>query len=188
MQPLTTEPVVATGVRGSLEGGFIDLGIAAWTDPSRFPETIALNGPSSWQRVAVHVLRGATINGKAPVRGANVTIVPSTPRLFEPAVATNVNVANDHVSFDVDQIGKPVLVRISAFPNWKVTGATGPYRVNPNFMVVVPTSRHVQLHFGYTNADFGGWLFTFSGIGGGIVLWRRDRVARGPSSGALLAS
>ena len=178
VQPLTTEPVVATGIRGSLDGGFIDLGIAAWTDPSRFPETVALDGPSAWQRAQVHVEHGSTIKGKAPVRGANVTISATAPRPLTPAIATNVQVANDHVTFDVDQIGKPVLVRISAFPNWNVSGATGPYRVNPNFMVVVPTRRHVRLHYGYTRADLAGWLFTATGIAGGLVLWRRDRAGR----------
>ena len=51
---------------------------------------------------------------------------------------TNVSWSDESISFDVDQVGVPVLVRVSYFPNWKATGADGPYRVAPNFMVVVP--------------------------------------------------
>ena len=45
----------------------------------------------------------------------------------------------DKISFDVSEIGKPVEVKESYFPNWKVSGAKGPYRLAPNLMVVVPT-------------------------------------------------
>ena len=48
---------------------------------------------------------------------------------------------------------KPVLVKVSYFPNWKVSGASGISRVTPNLMVVTPTSRHVSMHFGYTPVD-----------------------------------
>ena len=43
------------------------------------------------------------------------------------------------ISFHVSRIGVPVLVKISYFPRWHATGATGPYRVSPNLMVVIPT-------------------------------------------------
>ncbi len=62
----------------------------------------------------------------------------------------------DKISFDVSEIGKPVEVKESYFPNWKVSGATGPYRLAPNLMVVVPTSKHVQLTYGLTGADWAG--------------------------------
>ena len=39
----------------------------------------------------------------------------------------------------------PVLVKMSYFPNWQVSGASDIYRVTPNLMVVVPTSNHVTL-------------------------------------------
>ena len=40
----------------------------------------------------------------------------------------------------------PVLVKVSYFPNWQVSGADGPYRVAPNEMVVIPTSTHVSMY------------------------------------------
>ena len=73
-----------------------------------------------------------------------------------------------------------LLVRISAFPNWTAHGAKGPYRVDPNFMVVVPTSNDVHLDFGYSGPDRIGWTLTLGGLAGGIALWRLDRRRRAP--------
>jgi hypothetical protein len=67
-----------------------------------------------------------------------------------------------------------VLVRSSYFPNWKASGATGPYRVAPNMMVVVPTSHDVKLTYGLTKVDWLGRLITLFGIAGliGLVFWK----------------
>jgi hypothetical protein len=37
------------------------------------------------------------------------------------------------------------VVKISYFPRWHAIGATGPYRVSPNLMAVVPTVKDVSL-------------------------------------------
>jgi hypothetical protein len=70
-------------------------------------------------------------------------------------------------------IGQPVLVKISYFPNWKASGAEGPYRVTPNLMVVVPTSTHVELHYGDTGVEYLSWLLTAFGVAGLVLLFRR---------------
>ena len=79
------------------------------------------------------------------------------------------------VSFSVDKVGVPVLIRVSYFPNWQVTGAEGPYRVAPNMMVVVPTSQNVSLHFKASFVDRFAYLLTIAGLVALVVMWRRDR-------------
>ena len=54
--------------------------------------------------------------------------------------------------FHVSRVGVPMLVKISYYPRWHATGASGPYRVSPNLMVVVPTSKDVSLVYGSTPA------------------------------------
>ena len=74
-------------------------------------------------------------------------VAPSTPIdpvPLPPVTITNVKTGDDSMSFEVDRIGVPVLVRASYFPNWKVEGGTGPYRAAPNLMVVIPTSNKVS--------------------------------------------
>ncbi len=84
------------------------------------------------------------------------------------------------VSFHVSQVGTPVLVKVSYFPNWHASGAQGPWRVTPNLMVVVPTSHDVQLTYGSTSADHLGLLATVIGLIGlvGIFAWPRLRRRR----------
>ena len=98
------------------------------------------------------------------------------PFRSEPVEVTDIEAGDDRISFDVDEIGQPVLVRASYFPNWETSGAEGPYRVAPNLMVVVPTENHVELHYGWTPVDLLAWLLTFLGIGGVILLARRPPV------------
>ena len=58
----------------------------------------------------------------------------------------------------------PVVVKISYFPNWHVSGAKGPYRIAPNLMVVVPTSKNVHLTYERLTLDYLAYLLTFLGI------------------------
>ena len=78
---------------------------------------------------------------------------------------SGISSGTDTISFDVTQIGVPVVVKTSYFPNWKVSGAEGPYRVSPNLMVVIPTSTHVSMHYGYTGIDLGSYALTLLGRG-----------------------
>jgi hypothetical protein len=72
--------------------------------------------------------------------------------------------------------GAPVLVKASYFPNWRVEGADGPYRVAPNLMVVVPTADHVELTYGREPVEWIAYALTALGIGLAVVLARRPPV------------
>ncbi|MCU1457338.1 MAG: hypothetical protein JWL73_1430 [Actinomycetia bacterium] len=133
------------------------LGKGAWRDNAiswfagpTWPVELARSGPPSWPRVS---------------SGTNLTQVPVAP-----AKVTNVRRNDDRISFDVDKIGTPVLVRTSYYPNWVAEGAKGPYRVAPNQMVVVPTSKHVRLRYGRTPVDLAGSTLTLLGLGGFTAL------------------
>ena len=57
------------------------------------------------------------------------------------STVSDVVIDEQDLSFHVDKVGVPVLVKVSYFPNWTAHGAEGPYRIAPNLMVVVPTSQ-----------------------------------------------
>ena len=155
--PLANEPVVMTGVPKGGEG-WKDAAIEWYQDPSRWDVPLAASGPKEWQRV----------------EGAD----PSPPRRALPPVqVSNIRERNQTVEFDVDRVGVPVLVKVSYFPNWKVSGARGVWRVTPNQMVVVPMSNHVRLSYGVTPVDVASWALTLAGVAGGIALWRFGPVA-----------
>jgi hypothetical protein len=96
---------------------------------------------------------------------------------LDEVTVSNLDIGQQSVSFDVDRIGVPVLVRVSYFPNWNVSGAEGPYRVAPNMMVVIPTSTSVSMSFEPSIVDRFAYLLTVIGIGVTIVIFRRDRRA-----------
>jgi uncharacterized membrane protein len=73
-----------------------------------------------------------------------------------------------------------VLVAISYFPAWHATGAQGPWRAEPNLMVVDPTSHTVTLTYGTTPAGQLGLLLTVVGIVSLLVVFRRREVLTVP--------
>jgi hypothetical protein len=144
---LDHKPAVMQGVA---KGGkpWLRAAVDWYQDESRFDVPLAASGPADWPRV-----------GKAALADA--------PReSVDPAVVTNIRTTDDRITFDVDEPGKPVLVKMSYFPNWQASGADGPWRVTPNLMVVVPTSTHVELHYGHTPVDGVAWGLTLVGLAG----------------------
>ena len=127
-----------------------------WVNRDVLATPYAQTGPAGWERVKAGDL--------AQVQARVVT----------PVQVSNVHTTVDKISFDVSDIGRPVEVKESYFPNWKVSGAKGPYRLAPNLMVVVPTAKHVQLSYGLTTADWAGRAITVMGAAGLVVLglWR----------------
>lgn len=151
--PLTDKPAVMKGVE---KGGkpWLKAAVDWYQHEDRWDVPLAASGPKDWPRV----------------QGAD----PTPPRdAVAAATVNNIRATDDGISFDVDQPGTPVLVKASYFPNWQASGAKGPWRVTPNLMVVVPTAKHVSLHYGTTPVDVLGWVLTLLGIVGAVWLWRR---------------
>jgi hypothetical protein len=173
VQPLRITPVVVTGVPTS-ETAWKAMAMKGWfADPSRTEVLLAADGPRSWPHIAAPP---PSPDDPAPdERFRRLGADAQLPRqeIEAETVVTGIRQGNSSLEFDVDQVGVPVLVKVSYFPNWKVKGADGPYRVTPNLMVVVPTERHVEMKYGYTWAEGVGWLLTFIGLGGAVVLNRR---------------
>ena len=150
-----------------------DLGGRNWTDPSmvwfndriRSQVTVTDGGPDDWHRININEssFLGRTSFGeplKSPLPALSVT---------------NIVEEGDTISFSVDQVGVPVLVKASYFPNWSVDGALGPYRATPNWMVVIPSENEVTLRFRATWAEYLGWLITFAGACVVVFLIRSKR-------------
>ena len=155
VSPLANLPAVVTDV-GDGQDEWLAPAVDWYLDADAHDVFLAANGPPEWPRVAA---------GEDP---------PAVP--VQPVEVSDIEAGDDRISFDVDEIGQPVLVRASYFPNWDTSGAQGPYRVAPNLMVVIPTENHVELHYGWTPVDLLAWLLTFLGIGGVILLARRPPV------------
>jgi hypothetical protein len=132
------------------------------------------DGPDNWQRIEVQPDPARAAPGRVEVLNTRSEHERReiAPYEIDP---TAVRLEQDSISFEVPEeaIGRPVLVRVSYFPNWRVSGAEGPYRAAPNFMVVVPTSTSVKLSYGYAWIDFAAYGMTIVGIGLLVFFWRR---------------
>jgi hypothetical protein len=156
VEPLTNLPAVLTDV-GDAQGEWLPTAVDWYLDPSAQDVFLAADGPPEWPRIEAD------------------DVPPIEP--VAQATVSDIRTGDDRISFDVDQVGVPVLVKASYFPNWEADGAEGPWRVTPNLMVVVPTDPHVELHYGWTAIDLLGWALTLGGIVGLVVLARRPPVA-----------
>jgi hypothetical protein len=132
-----------------------------YLDPTRWDVPLATSGPDDWPRIAREEA------GEAPAEPVPAEVEVS-----------DVEQGEDWISFEVSQPGTPVLVRTSYFPNWKASGADGPWRVSPNFMVVVPTQNEVRLSYGRSTVEWLGLLLTFAGVAVAVVLARADERRR----------
>jgi 6-pyruvoyl-tetrahydropterin synthase related domain len=157
--PLTMQPVVVG--RGEDREKWLELGTSYFQNNSDWTAVPAADGPKEWQRVDAVVDPSRSQANRVDV------VVPSepiTPVALAPVQVSNVVLGNESVDFDVDQVGVPVLVKVSYFPNWEVSGGKGPYRIAPNLMVVIPTSKHVTMNFGRSTTDYIAYLLTLIGV------------------------
>jgi hypothetical protein len=161
VEGLAFEPVVWDDI-GHSQAEWLEASAEVFLDPERWDALPAAGGPDSWRRV-------------------HVADVPE-PLPIEPAVVTDVVLGDDSVSFTVDEPGKPVLVKISYFPNWRVSGAEGPWRITPNLMVVVPTDTRVELTYGRTPIDWLSYALSLAGLVALVALVRRPDLTPAPAT------
>ena len=151
VEGLASDPNVVSGVASRT--AWLAANTTWWLDPARWSVLAAASGPPSWPRAS-----------------SITDLHPSAPLAKE--TVTHVVVGLQRISFHVDRVGVPTLVKISYYPRWHAIGATGPYRVSPNLMVVVPTSHDVSLVYGSTPAvTLGNWLSDVTVALGLVVAW-----------------
>ncbi len=181
VEPLTVQPVVVAKRGGDQRERHLELGTSWFQQPGEWAAMPANDGPPEWQRIEVEVDESRSVpdpNRPADdpdTRGKQVDIVVPAEQINPvelPVVqVSDVEMNQQDLSFRVDQVGVPVLVRVSYFPNWKAEGAEGPYRIAPNFMVVVPTDNEVRLSYERSGSDLFFYLLTLAGIGL-LIFWR----------------
>lgn len=183
--PLDVQPVVVNGRPGDQRERWLELGTSWFQQQDEWAAIPAAGGPSTWQRIDV-VPDEERAQRTQPGRRVDIVVPeqPIQPVELPPVTVSDVEIGTDTVRFRVDQLGVPVLVRVSYFPNWKVSGADGPYRIAPNMMVVVPTSEEVELSFGTSFIDVAAYVMTLVGLGLLVVLRRRGPVAHRSASPA----
>ena len=148
-----------TGRDGEPLPSFHDMALEWYEDVDEMDRWVVADGPAEWPRIESI--------GERPDTEIDV---PQNP-------VSNIVLEDHRISFTTKAVGVPHVVKISYFPNWKATGADGPWRATPSLMVVVPTDNDVVIEFQDTWAESSGQILTVIGlvglIVGGFVAWRR---------------
>jgi hypothetical protein len=160
--PLDVQPVVVNDRPGDQRERHLELGTSWLQHADEWAAIPADNGPDAWQRIDVEPDLARREENRVDIVVPSDEIDPVTLPAVE---VSDVEMGQQDLSFTVDEVGVPVLVKVSYFPNWTVEGAEGPYRVAPNMMVVVPTENEVRLSFERSTSDWFFHLLTLAGIG-----------------------
>ncbi len=157
VSPLALSPEVLEGTADG-QSSWLPVAERWYSNPALWAQQLTQGGPSSWRRVN-QVYVDAAVGG----------------RKLPQVKVSDIRMTDDEVSFHVDRTGVPVLVRVSYFPAWHASGASGPWRAEPNLMVVVPTSHTVSLEYGSTSGGLAGQLMSIVGLVLLVLLFvRRD--------------
>ncbi|MGQ9661432.1 MAG: hypothetical protein ACUVWX_03730 [Kiritimatiellia bacterium] len=91
---------------------------------------------------------------------------------------TNITVTDRHIAFDTTGVGLPHIIKCTYYPNWKLRDGGPVFMVSPCFMLVYPTSSHVELYYGSTRADNVGRALTLLGIAATLTV-AAERLRKG---------
>jgi hypothetical protein len=167
VQGLSRRPVVVASAGDTGDSlAWLDTAMPWFSDQSGARP--AADGPPSWPRVS------------SPAHDADAP-------LLAPVTVSHVVVGPNTVSFHVDRTGIPVEVRMSYFPWWHATGAQGPWKLDPDDLVVIPTTHDVVVTAGPRLVD--RLSLVISGLAVlatiGLAVWdrrnRRAGLVRAPS-------
>jgi hypothetical protein len=178
VEPLAVQPVVVNERPGDKRERWLEIGSSYFQHMNEWSALPVDHGPDDWQRVDVEADASRSV-GEPGGPGRQVDIVKPTAGStiktvsLDPVVVSDVQVEQESVSFAVDRVGVPVLVKVSYFPNWQVKGASRVYRAAPNMMVVVPTEKNVTLSYEPSQLDRSSYAVTLVGIVMAVFLFRR---------------
>ncbi len=144
---------------------FADVALEWYEDISMLDQWVVAGGPPEWERITID-MEGT----RTPLPGGGEV--------------SDVVLEDHRISFKTTAVGVPHMVKVSYFPNWTATGAEGPWRVAPAFMVVVPTAEEVELRFEDTWVENAGFWLTIVGLVLLVGWWAvaRSRGRRGSGS------
>ena len=86
---------------------------------------------------------------------------------------TDLNITNNKISFFTDSPGELHLIKVSYFPNWKITNGKGPFRTSPSFMSVIPDNKYVEITFENTVAEKNSFYFSIFSLLLSLIIFIR---------------
>ena len=89
-------------------------------------------------------------------------------------IITNLIIASDEIKFTTNQPNELHIVKVSYFPNWKIEKGTGPYRISPSFMAIIPHTENVVLTFQRVRVETYSFYFAIFSLFLSLLLYRKS--------------
>ena len=126
VEALTVQPVVIEGRGGDQRERNLEVGTSWFQRQDDWAAIPADDGPESWQRVPVDIDLDVRV-GEPDERSRNVDYVVPTEPIdtveLPPVTVSDVDIQQQSISFEVDQVGVPVLVRVELLPDLEGRGS-----------------------------------------------------------------
>ena len=146
-------------------------GSAGYVEPVRYMPVAA--GRDKWRRTAYEWFRVGDLDVPLVFDSRRDRVEAGVFSAMEPLDVRNIpkraiqthgpsrqTVTDDEILIEGAAVGKPLMVKISYHPNWKVEGADRVYPASPAFMLLVPDGPTVRLYYGRSWPDHLGALLT----------------------------
>jgi len=154
VEPLAVEPIVIKDKKESkywAQSG--NKWLHTWFNSVGQYPVFTNSGPEEWTRKTAKEALANPVDISAENNQSDVKV-------------SKINLEQNKISFHVDKVGEPVIVKVSYYPTFKATGADEIYRASPNFMVVVPSENDVTLEVKRDSVEWLGILLFLAGIAG----------------------
>ncbi len=86
---------------------------------------------------------------------------------------TDLNITNNKISFFTNSPGELHLIKVSYFPNWKISNGKGPFRTSPSFMSVIPDNKYVEITFENTVVEKNSFYFSIFSLLLSLIIFIR---------------
>ena len=116
---------------------------------------------------------------KTVMKGEEFDVLPKMP--IDISCHVEEEIKEEEIVIKTNCINKPLLIKVSYHPNWKVEGADKVYLVSPSFMLIFPYRENVRLHFSKTGVEYLGTFLTITAllmVTLNLPLFRENRIRR----------
>ena len=83
---------------------------------------------------------------------------------------SELNIENEIITFRTNKPNQLHLIKVSYFPNWKITNGQGPFRISPSFMAVVPNDEFVEIKFESSGTEKALNFISFSALFSALLI------------------
>ncbi len=103
------------------------------------------------------------------IENFNKSFTQPSDKNYELSIS-ELNIENKIITFRTNKPNQLHLIKVSYFPNWKITNGQGPFRISPSFMAVVPNDEFVEIKFEPTGTEKALNFISYSALFSALLI------------------